>query len=265
MVSQDALINAVKKSATFTNEDGSISINSGFTNLQLDNWYLYNLNIYVHNDELLFNCINICFDLIFSGFALSDQTIETIAPYVTNLEILKATGCYRCNDAGMAKFIKKVSKTLRHLDVSNNSRLGQEFITTLVENCGDKLESLKVDHSLQISGKMIKELARFRKLLHLSISHVQDIADEDISVVLEGIGSQLRGISFSGCYQLTDLTLVNIRKHCREVQEIDLSSVPNFTKIGYSFSYLRMKLSTFSHSIIQNMHRSNGFVHGVQG
>ena len=39
MVSQDALINAVKKSATVMNEeDGKEIVNTGFTNLQLDNW-----------------------------------------------------------------------------------------------------------------------------------------------------------------------------------------------------------------------------------
>ena len=195
---------------------------------------------------------------------MSDQTIQTIIPCILNLEILKVTGCYRCNDISMAELVRAISKTLKHLDVSNNSRFGQELIGALVENCKEKLESLNIDHSLQVTGEMIQRLECLKKLRNISISHIQDVNDEDINIVLKGIGRQLKGISVAGCHQLTDQTLINIRENCREIGEIDLSSIPNFTKIGRYIIIEYIIYNLLSRSIHIRTCRLDGFICRVE-
>ena len=196
MISQDILIDAIKKSSE--DIDGEITLRI----LKLD------------------NC----------GFGFTDKTVDATLSCLSKLEILTVTGCYRLSDSAMVKILG-TAKNIQHLDVINNSRLTENFVETVAQEC-KALRTLRLDNSLQIYGSHLRHLTQMKSLQYVSFANLKEVTDSNIISLLESIGGGLKGINLSGCHQLTDSSIVAIRSSCSDLKELDLSCLPHLTKLG---------------------------------
>lgn len=159
------------------------------------------------------------------GHGFTDQVAITVSEnHAPGLEMLELTGCYRMNESALCSLLLQCQLNLRTLDLSCNSRLGLNSLTTI--STMRNLSSLKLDHATPLTNEMIAPLAAESSTLvsleHLSLAGLIDLTDDGFSPIIRKFGSKLRNLCVRGCIQLTDESIILVREYCCILDVLDI-------------------------------------------
>ena len=162
------------------------------------------------------------------GHGFTDQVAITVSEkHAPGLEILELTGCYRLNESALCSLLLQCLENLRNLDLSCNSRLGKNSLTT-ISNMRN-LTSLKLDHATPLTNEMIAPLtaesSTLASLEHLSLAGIIDLTDEGLGPIIKKFGPKLRSFCVRGCIQLTDESIILIREDCCVLDALDIGGL----------------------------------------
>jgi hypothetical protein len=166
------------------------------------------------------------------GHGFTDQVAVTVADkHGSSLEILELTGCYRLTEAALCAFLLKCRLNLKSLDLSCNSRLGVNALTTIA-SCS-LLTSLKLDNATPLTSQMLVPLAAAESSLDalqsLSLAGLIDLTDSGFDSIIRRFGPQLQSLCIKGCVQLTDQSIVLIRECCCILNDLDIGGLGAIT------------------------------------
>jgi hypothetical protein len=166
------------------------------------------------------------------GHGFTDQVAVTVADkHGSSLEILELTGCYRLTEAALCAFLLKCRLNLKSLDLSCNSRLGLNALTTIA-SCS-LLTSLKLDNATPLTSPMLAPLAAAESSLDalqsLSLAGLIDLTDSGFDSIIRRFGPQLQLLCIRGCVQLTDKSIVLIRECCCILNDLDIGGLGEIT------------------------------------
>lgn len=162
------------------------------------------------------------------GHGFTDQVAITVSEkHAPGLEILELTGCYRLNESALCSLLLQCRENLRNLDLSCNSRLGKNSLTTI--STMRNLTSLKLDHATPLTNEMIAPLtaesSTLASLEHLSMAGIIDLTDEGLGPIIKKFGPKLRSFCVRGCIQLTDESIILIREDCCVLDALDIGGL----------------------------------------
>ena len=166
------------------------------------------------------------------GHGFTDQVAVVVSEkHAPGLEMLEITGCYRLNEAALCSLLLQCRLNLKSLDLSCNSRLGVNSLSTIATM--SNLTSLKLDHATPLTNVMIAPLAAdgttLSALVNLSLAGLIDLTDDGFGPIIKKFGPQLRQLCVRGCIQLTDASIMLMREECSVLDMLDIGGLGDVT------------------------------------
>jgi len=158
---------------------------------------------------------------------MGDKAAVTLAlrGHLRGLETLHIAGCYKLSDAALAQLLGPARESaLRSLDLTSNSRLGHAGLTAVARL--SRLQNLTLDHAPHLTDESLLALlggGEGPPLQHLSLAGLIQVTDSAIKAILRHFGRDLRHLNLAGCSLLTGESLFEIRAHCKQLRELDIS------------------------------------------
>ena len=173
-------------------------------------------------------------------YKVTDSSVETIGKYSKNLKTLSLAMCRGISDRSV-KVLGELT-TLSSLDISD-SRVTDESVKTLT-----RISSLNLSKCYDVTDDSIREIAVkgnvrnlninkchdvlysvqfLRNITSLDIGGCSEITDESVIILIEN-NSNLKTLSLSNCYNLTDRSITSISKHA-SLQVLDLTFCDQIT------------------------------------
>lgn len=178
-----------------------------------------------------------------AGFGFTDQVAKSVLSHVSKLEIFKVTGLYRLSDESLAALLTACNGSLKHLDLTSNSRLNNIScqsirLDVLISLSLDFVSHLTDDHLVLIGEHLSQSWSSTKayssnlgcsSLQELSLCGLIHVTDNGVETLISRVGISLHSLSLGHCSLLTDKTLVAIRNHCHTLLSIDISDIPKLT------------------------------------
>ena len=166
------------------------------------------------------------------GHGFTDQVAVTVsAKHAAGLEMLELTGCYRLNEPALCSLLLQCHENLKSLDLSCNSRLGVNSLSTVAAM--GQLISLRLDHATPLTNEMISSLAAvgsdLKCLEDLSLAGLIDLTDDGFAPIITKFGPQLKSLCVRGCIQLTDDSIILMREVCSNLDALDIGGLGQLT------------------------------------
>lgn len=201
---------------------------------QLDTIYLaqcekvteLGLRLLAHNCRLVLVDLSDCPQL-------NDAALQTLAAGCWMIETFIMKRCRGVSDAGIVK-IAQCCKDLRHLDVSECSRLGEYGDKALLEigKCCPKLRVLDLFGCQHVHDPGIRAIAKGCPLLTtLKLTGCRDVSSIAIRALAQQC-TQLEVLSLSGCIKTTNSDLQLLATNCPQLTWLDISGSPNIDARG---------------------------------
>ena len=166
------------------------------------------------------------------GFGFTSDLAEKIAPELSELESLTLLGCYRLKDESLVQILDVSKQSLRHLDLSINSRLGGLALKHIADFNMRTLHSLVLDKSSHLQDTDVSLLAqeglfqRSDQLRRVSLSGLNLLTIQSVGPFIECYGASLTDLNLSHCSLLDDEVLVAIRASCSSLQHLSIAHLP---------------------------------------
>ncbi|KAH7476388.1 hypothetical protein KRP22_000228 [Phytophthora ramorum] len=201
---------------------------------QLDTIYLaqcervteLGLRLLAHNCRLVLVDLSDCPQL-------NDAALQTLAAGCWMIETFIMKRCRGVSDAGIVK-IAQCCKDLRHLDVSECSRLGEYGDKALLEigKCCPKLLVLDLFGCQHVHDPGVRAIAKGCPLLTtLKLTGCRDVSSIAIRALAQQC-TQLEVLSLSGCIKTTNSDLQLLATNCPQLTWLDISGSPNIDARG---------------------------------
>ncbi|KAG7393491.1 hypothetical protein PHYPSEUDO_007328 [Phytophthora pseudosyringae] len=201
---------------------------------QLDTIYLaqcekvteLGLRLLAHNCRLVLVDLSDCPQL-------NDAALQTLAAGCWMIETFIMKRCRGVSDAGIVK-IAQCCKDLRHLDVSECSRLGEYGDKALLEigKCCPKLRVLDLFGCQHVHDPGVRAVSKGCPLLTtLRLTGCRDVSSDAIRVLAQQC-TQLEVLSLSGCIKTTNSDLELLATNCPQLTWLDISGSPNIDARG---------------------------------
>lgn len=165
----------------------------------------------------------------------------------SNLQTLRLDGCRHITDAAFQPdlsplYTLRASTSLQVVSFARCSQLTDDLVLFLVHSYGS-LTDINFSKCKKIQSEAIRVLLRSAtNLRRLNLSfmditdaafvteHQQDGAPDQMNGLC-AVGRSLRSIDLTHC-KITDATLFALAKHCRNLEEVKLSSCSEITDVG---------------------------------
>ncbi|GMF33310.1 unnamed protein product [Phytophthora fragariaefolia] len=201
---------------------------------QLDTIYLaqcekvteLGLRLLAHNCRLVLVDLSDCQQL-------NDAALQTLAAGCWMIETFIMKRCRGVSDAGIVK-IAQCCKDLRHLDVSECSRLGEYGDKALLEigKCCPKLRVLDLFGCQHVHDPGVRAIAKGCPLLTtLKLTGCRDVSSVAIRALAQQC-TQLEVLSLSGCIKTTNSDLHLLATNCPQLTWLDISGSPSIDARG---------------------------------
>ncbi|ETO85437.1 hypothetical protein F444_00872 [Phytophthora nicotianae P1976] len=201
---------------------------------QLDTIYLaqcekvteLGLRLLAHNCRLVLVDLSDCPQL-------NDAALQTLAAGCWMIETFIMKRCRGVSDAGIVK-IAQCCKDLRHLDVSECSRLGEYGDKALLEigKCCPKLRVLDLFGCQHVHDPGVRAVAKGCPLLTtLRLTGCRDVSSSAIRALAQQC-TQLEVLSLAGCIKTTNSDLELLATNCPQLTWLDISGSPNIDARG---------------------------------
>eukprot|EP00644_Phytophthora_capsici_P008048 jgi/Phyca11/573965/estExt2_Genewise1.C_PHYCAscaffold_580106 len=201
---------------------------------QLDTIYLaqcekvteLGLRLLAHNCRLVLVDLSDCPQL-------NDAALQTLAAGCWMIETFIMKRCQGVSDAGIVK-IAQCCKDLRHLDVSECSRLGEYGDKALLEigKCCPKLRVLDLFGCQHVHDPGVRAVAKGCPLLTtLRLTGCRDVSSVAIRALAQQC-TQLEVLSLAGCIKTTNSDLDLLATNCPQLKWLDISGSPNIDARG---------------------------------
>ncbi|OWZ19093.1 hypothetical protein PHMEG_0006720 [Phytophthora megakarya] len=164
---------------------------------------------------------------------LNDVALQTLAAGCWMIETFIMKRCRGVSDAGIVK-IAQCCKDLRHLDVSECSRLGEYGDKALLEigKCCPKLRVLDLFGCQHVHDPGVRAVAKGCPLLTtLRLTGCRDVSSFAIRALAQQC-TQLEVLSLSGCIKTTNSDLELLATNCPQLTWLDISGSPNIDARG---------------------------------
>jgi hypothetical protein len=162
------------------------------------------------------------------GAGFGDEVAKKVSKYISNVESLELTGCYRLNDEVLSSVFTACHKTLENLNLSCDSRLSLKALSILSSTCLN-LKTLKMDYCTHMIDEDLVSLVNSASpsfnLEGISIVGMTEITDETFILLMKRFGSSLTSINCSGCIKLTDDTIIAIKTHCSKLLSLGIGQL----------------------------------------
>lgn len=189
-----------------------------------------------------------CLDLT-NCSQVTNGVVRAVLRGCASLQTLRLDGCRHITDAAFQPELSPLLRPLRTSSSSSSrlqvvsfarcSQLTDELVPFLVHSYSATLTDLNLSKCKKISSDAIRTLLRAApRLQRLNVSFM-DLTDaaflaESSSDPTGGscaVGRSLRSIDLTHC-RITDATLVALATHCRDLEEVKLSSCSDVTDAG---------------------------------
>ncbi|RLN88634.1 hypothetical protein BBJ28_00014996 [Nothophytophthora sp. Chile5] len=164
---------------------------------------------------------------------LNDNALQTLAAGCWMIETFVMKRCQGVSDAGVVK-IAQCCKELRHLDVSECSRLGEYGDKALLEigKCCPKLRVLDLFGCQHVHDPGVRAVAKGCPLLTtLKLTGCRDVSSVAIHALAQQC-PQLQTLSLAGCIKTTNADLQLLATCCPQLTWLDISGSPNIDARG---------------------------------
>ncbi|XP_047649935.1 F-box/LRR-repeat protein 2-like isoform X3 [Phacochoerus africanus] len=178
-----------------------------------------------------------------SCVALSNQTMQAICTYLTQLSVLRLAWCKELRDWGLLGLQEPSEETsqgpqpqgpsllmlqaLRELDLTACSKLTDASLTKVLQF--PQLKRLSLSLLPALTDKGLVAVARgCPSLERLALSHCSLLSDEGWAQAA-GSWPRLQHLNLSSCSQLTARTLDSIGQACRQLQMVDVALCPGIS------------------------------------
>lgn len=162
--------------------------------------------------------------LRFCGHGLaSDKSVTALLSHAPGLQSLSLHGLYKLPDDGLGRLLASCTTSLRHIDLSCNTRLGSKGLSSVASI--RSLRSLVLDDCLSLVDNDLGALLESQAELEgLSLANLdsEKVTDASIAALLSKFGASLKELNLSRSLGLTDQTAVAIRQHCRGLRGLFL-------------------------------------------
>lgn len=162
------------------------------------------------------------------GAGFGDDVAKKVSKYLSNVETLELTGCYRLNDEVLSSVLASCHKSLENLNLSCDSRLSSKALSILSSTCSN-LKTLKIDYCTHMTDEDIVSLVDSASpsfnLEGISIVGMTEITDETFILLVKRFGSSLTSLNCSGCIKLTDDTIIAIKTHCSKLSSLGIGQL----------------------------------------
>uniref|UniRef100_A0A8D1T7E2 F-box domain-containing protein n=1 Tax=Sus scrofa TaxID=9823 RepID=A0A8D1T7E2_PIG len=178
-----------------------------------------------------------------SCVALTNQTMQAICTYLTQLSVLRLAWCKELQDWGLLGLQEPSEETsqgpqpqgpsllmlqaLRELDLTACSKLTDASLTKVLQF--PQLRRLSLSLLPALTDKGLVAVARgCPSLERLALSHCSLLSDEGWAQAA-GSWPRLQHLNLSSCSQLTARTLDSIGQACRQLQMVDVALCPGIS------------------------------------
>lgn len=144
---------------------------------------------------------------------LNNEALLYMAEKLPNLCSIKLDGPFLINEDTWNKFFRMMQGRLKTFHISNTHRFTDNNLSSLLINCYETLESLKLSRLDSVSNYgILPQYLQNEKFHTLKLEYPyneEDITDEIIINILGQIGNSLTNLSLNGCLELTDSIIIN--------------------------------------------------------
>ena len=162
---------------------------------------------------------------------------DMFLPYISSLRRLEqldlSSPSTSCSEDGLIALLEKRGARLTHLDLSNHSELGDDFLKFGLQEYAPNLISLKLDNLPALTDEGVAMLFRTWQpsvLTTLSIARAPNVGAQALPALLECAGSTLSTLSINAWRETTAEGLEKIAS-ARELRMLDVGwnrAVDNF-------------------------------------
>jgi DNA repair protein RAD7 len=144
---------------------------------------------------------------------LHNDNLKYFGSKLSNLKSLSLNGPFLINDDTWQSFFEStVGKHLKHFHLKNTHRFSNDSLISLLENCGNNLESLSLSRLDGLNSKPVYDLLPhfLTNLKHLEISypHNENLIDDDMIINLLSVNCDtLASLNLNKCSGLTNKIL----------------------------------------------------------
>lgn len=170
-----------------------------------------------------------------------NDNLNYFASKLSNLKSLSLNGPFLINDETWQSFVdSNVGKNLRHFHLRNTHRFTNDSLVSLLENCGNNLESLTLSRLDGLNSKPVYDLLPhfLSKLKHLELSspNQESLIDDDLIINLLAINCEtLASLNLDKCSGLTNRFLVDgIRAFGSNITKLSLAELDQIDDTGLS-------------------------------
>lgn len=170
-----------------------------------------------------------------------NDNLNYFASKLSNLKSLSLNGPFLINDETWQSFFdSNVGKNLRHFHLRNTHRFTNDSLVSLLENCGNNLESLTLSRLDGLNSKPVYDLLPhfLSKLKHLELSspNQESLIDDDLIINLLAINCEtLASLNLDKCSGLTNRFLVDgIRAFGSNITKLSLAELDQIDDTGLS-------------------------------
>lgn len=145
---------------------------------------------------------------------LHNDNLKYFGTKLNNLKSISLNGPFLINDESWQLFFESnVGKNLKHFHLRNTHRFNNDSLVTLLENCGQNLESLTLSRLDGLNSKPVYDLLPhfLSNLRNLEISspHHENLIDDDMIINLLALNCEtINSLNLDKCSGLTNKFLI---------------------------------------------------------
>lgn len=176
---------------------------------------------------------------------MTNTVVRSVLQGCSNLQTLRLDGCRHITDAAFQPelsplYTLRASTSLQVVSFARCSQLTDDLVLFLVHSYRS-LTDINFSKCKKIQSEAIRVLLRSATSLRRLNLSFMDITDAAFTSEQDGaldqanglcaVGRSLRSIDLTHC-RITDATLFALAKHCRNLEEVKLSSCSEITDVG---------------------------------
>lgn len=168
-----------------------------------------------------------------------NDNLAYMSSKMENLTHLELNGSFLINDAHWQSFFQsKLAKSLKSLSIKNTHRLSNDSLITLLENCGNNLESLSLTRLDGLNSKpafdLLPHFLTHLRHLDLSSPHDESLIDDDLIINILAVNCEtIQSLKLNGCSGLTDKFLVEgVKPFGAQLTSLYISELDQITDEG---------------------------------
>lgn len=171
---------------------------------------------------------------------LHNDNLNYFGSKLLNLKELSLNGPFLINNETWQNFFESsVARNLKHFHLRNTHRFSADSLVSLLENCGENLESLTLSRLDGLNSKPIYELLpRFlTKIKHLELSYPHQenlIEDEMVIALIEKNSETLESLVLDKCSGLTNRILTEgLKVFGKKLNKLSLADLDQVDDEGF--------------------------------